>query len=235
MPVLRGNPLSAVHAPGHPFADRAQDRHRTGSAASLGRGGALCYPPSMPEPAKPLLSFDSAESFLSWEAEQTERHEFVNGYAYAMAGSSPRHSRIAMNCTAALLASLSRECAPFESGQRIATVGGTRYRYADASVVCGAGIFQGSTLLNPTVIIEVLSQSTEADDRGEKWDEYRQIETLQDYLLVWQRKVQVEQYQRRGDLWVYKVYPAGDTIYLSDKTPLKVDALYDRSFEVPHD
>jgi Uma2 family endonuclease len=80
------------------------------------------------------------------------------------------------------------------------------YTYPDVSVVCGEPLFddsRGDILLNPTVLIEVLSPSTEAYDRGEKFAQYRRLDSLQDYVLIAQDTVRVEHYRRRGELWVF--------------------------------
>lgn len=122
------------------------------------------------------------------------------------------------------------------SDQRIAASAGKRYVYADAVVVCGAVKLEpGSSdvLANPSVVVEVLSPSTEAYDRGEKWDAYRRLESLTDYFLVSQTSVRIEHYRReQGGSWRYRVAEAGATLALADGVTLEVGEIYAGAFEL---
>jgi Uma2 family endonuclease len=119
-----------------------------------------------------------------------------------MAGGSPRHSLIKMNVGAVLRDRLlDRPCTPYDSDLRIRTPSGL-YTYPDVSVVCGVLIFDDEhrdTVLNPTVIVEVLSPSTEAYDRGKKFEHYRRIESLREYVLVSQDSPRIEKFSRNDD------------------------------------
>lgn len=192
--------------------------------------------PAMTNPARNRPEFATFDEFLVWDATQAERHEYLDGTAVAMAGGSPRHNAIESNLGAVLKAALGRDCASYGSGQKIQTLDGARYRYADASAACGGRRFYKGTLLTPTLIIEVLSASTEAEDRGAKWDEYRRLPTLQDYLLISQRRFLIEHYQRTQDVWAFRTYEDNDSlITLRDGACLSCAAIYDGCWADPSD
>jgi Uma2 family endonuclease len=116
------------------------------------------------------------------------------------------------------------------SDQRIAAEPGQRYVYADAVVVCGAMRSEpdaSDVLVNPAVIVEVLSPSTEASDRGEKWRHYQRIDSLREYVLVSQGEPYVEVFRRVGDEWVLRTATAGQMLELpSQNVQIPVDAIY---------
>ncbi len=147
------------------------------------------------------------DEYLSFERASEIRHEYIAGEVVAMGGASPQHNRITANLARELGNALrgSNECEPFVSDMRVKTR--EDYRYPDVVVVCGGAEFEIikglETLVNPTVIIEVLSKSSEADDRGNKFFEYRTISSLEDYILVSQDKMRVEHYTRwPNDEWI---------------------------------
>ncbi len=175
--------------------------------------------------------------FLAWEDLQKEKHEYHRGDVFAMAGGSPRHNFLAASAVAELrTASRTCGCHALNSDQRIAA-GSDRFVYADAVVVCGAFELAPETtdvLANPAIVVEVLSPSTEAYDRGAKWQAYRQIPSLRDYLLVSQDQIHVEHFQRGQDgAWSYRVLIAGDTARLANGVSLAVDAIYEGAFDLP--
>jgi Uma2 family endonuclease len=106
-------------------------------------------------------------------------------------------------------------------------------------VVCGPVTLQDGTsdvLVNPTVLVEVLSSGTEQYDRGLKWEGYQKLPSLTDYLLVAQHEVRVEQFQRATDgRWFYRAYGPGERVSLANGAQIDVDALYLRAFELPGD
>ena len=175
--------------------------------------------------------------YLAWEREQADKHEFHAGEVFAMAGGSPRHNWIAGNVQSALKRVLDDRCFTFTSDQRIMFDGGTRYVYPDASVVCGQVMLQEGTtdvLVNPTILVEVLSSGTEQYDRGLKWEGYQRLASLTDYLLVAQHEIRVEQFQRASDgRWFYRAYGPGERVPLSNGAQIDVDAIYTRAFELP--
>jgi len=155
-----------------------------------------------PKPApRPL----APEEYLEQERASEFRSEYVAGEIFAMSGASPAHNTIALNVAAELRAQLrGRRCSVFISDMRVKTFK-RAYRYPDVVALCGEPRFDDSqrdTLLNPSLIVEVLSESTEKVDRGEKFSEYRRLESLREFVLVSQHRPQVERYERRDDLWV---------------------------------
>jgi Uma2 family endonuclease len=182
----------------------------------------------------------SPGEFLAWERLQPGKHEFHLGDVFAMAGGSPRHNFLSNAVGAELRAAVDgKGCHTLSSDQRIAAEEGARYVYADAVVVCGGMQMEPGTtdvLANPRVVVEVLSRSTEAYDRGGKWEAYQRLPSLTDYLLVSQAAVRVEHYRREGDgSWRYRTLGAGETVALANGAALAVDAVYRGAFELAGD
>lgn len=147
------------------------------------------------------------EQYLAFDDASPDKHQFYQGEIFAMSGGSFNHSRIAMNIGVHVQIS-SNACVPMTSDMRISTPSGLD-TYPDVSVYCGDPELtdNNSTLLNPVLIVEVLSKSTQDYDRGDKFNNYRSIPTLQDYLLVDSRKVHVEHFQRQSDTqWLLSEY-----------------------------
>lgn len=177
----------------------------------------------------------SPAQFLAWEREQPSKHEFHLGEVFGMAGGSARHNFLSTAVGAELRAVVrGKGCHALSSDQRIAAKPGERYVYSDAVVVCGEVQMEAGTsdvLANPTIVVEVLSPSTETYDRGAKWEAYQRLASLTDYLLVAQASVRVEHYQREAEgSWRYRVLEAGDTITLKSGAALAVDAIYEGAF-----
>jgi Uma2 family endonuclease len=132
-----------------------------------------------------------------------QKHEYFAGEMFAMGGASERHNLIVTNLVRELSLQLKgRPCKTYANDMRVKVASTGLYTYPDVTVVCGEARFadeQRDTLLNPTVLIEVLSKSTEGYDRGEKSEHYRQLESLAEYLLVSQEKCHVEHYVRQPD------------------------------------
>lgn len=144
----------------------------------------------------------SVENYLDFERMQNDRHEFLDGIVYAMAGESPNHSTICFNLITIVGGQLrGKKCRGFSPNMKIATNEKGLYSYPDLAVVCGTPQFYDKTkdvIINPTVIFEVLSPSTESYDRGEKFLRYTNfIETLQDYILISQEKPLIEHYSKQ--------------------------------------
>jgi Uma2 family endonuclease len=149
----------------------------------------------------------TVEEYLAFERASEERHEYLDGVIYAMAGESPDHGRICMNLAATLVVQLrGSDCEAFSKDMKVccgpyrAHTREGLYAYPDLVVVCGAMQFHSQAedvLVNPKVIVEVLSPSTEAFDRGEKFRRYRAwLPTLTDYVLVAQDRSVIDHYQR---------------------------------------
>lgn len=181
----------------------------------------------------------TAAEYLAWERAQPSKHEFFDGEILAMAGGSPRHNALSVNASAALRTALAqRGCVTFSSDQRIG-FSPKKYVYPDASVVCGELKTEDGAddvVVNPTVIVEVLSRSTEQYDRGGKWEGYRRIPSLTDYVLVSQAKPQIEVYQRRDDgSWMYRAVGAGERAVLTNGAVLDVDGIFAGVMALPGD
>ena len=177
--------------------------------------------------------------YLAWERDQADKHEYDAGEVFAMAGGSPRHNWIAGNVQSALKRELDDRCFTFTSDQRIVFDSGKRYAYPDVSVVCGPILLQEGApdvVMNPSVLVEVLSGGTESYDRGLKWEGYQRLASLSDYVLVAQHEVRIEHYQRDADRgWFYRSYGPGERLALANGATLEVDAIYARAFELPGD
>jgi Uma2 family endonuclease len=140
------------------------------------------------------------EEYLALEREAEFRSEYYNGEIFAMAGGSREHSIIIFNIGGEIYNQLGDSCEGHTSDMRVKVSPTGLYTYPDVVVVCGDARYEddhGDTLLNPTLIIEVLSPSTQDYDREEKFDHYQTIESLTDYLLVSQDKPRVEHFTRQ--------------------------------------
>ena len=147
----------------------------------------------------------TVEEYLEYERAAEERHEYDNGEILAMSGGSPTQSFIIMNVGTEIRVALKgKPCRIADSNLRIAIQKQAKYVYPDASIICGPLQFDPNdklqhTVLNPRVVIEVLSPSTEAYDRGDKFRSYREIETLEEYILISQNQPQFESLLRQPD------------------------------------
>lgn len=177
----------------------------------------------------------TAAEYLAFERSALEKHEFANGEMFAMAGAPRRHNLLVGNVVGELR-NLLRDgtCEVYPSDMRVKDPASDRYVYPDATVVCAGPAFLDDvedTLLNPTVLVEVLSPSTEAYDRGEKFDLYRSIPSVADYILVSTSQEKIEHYTRQEDgSWRFEVHRAGERVHLkSCGCDLSVDEVYLKS------
>jgi Uma2 family endonuclease len=148
------------------------------------------------------------EEYLAIERGAEYKSEYVDGVMYAMAGGSERHNLIAANLIIAIGAQLrDRPCRIYPSDLKVRVPDSKRFFYPDVSIVCGEVRFaddERDVVLNPVVVVEVLSDSTAAFDRGKKFQSYQQIESLREYLLVSQDEYVVEHFLRQDDgHWLY--------------------------------
>ena len=155
---------------------------------------------ALPQEYLPVVS---SETYLRFERDSETRHEFLDGVVYAMAGESPDHSTICFNLAAIIGPQLrDKPCRGFSPNMKVRAGLGGLYAYPDL-MIGGEAKFHdkhGDVLLNPLVIFEVLSPSTEKYDRGEKFRRYRiQIESLQDYVMVSQDQPRFEHHHRQTD------------------------------------
>lgn len=175
------------------------------------------------------------EQYLLLEGDSELKHEFWNGEIYAMAGGTAAHSALAVNVTVELGSQLrGRACRVYNSDLRLRVQTSGLATYPDVSVICGDLVFEPSdknntTVLNPTVIVEVLSDSTEEYDRGGKFEHYQRVESLKEYVLVSQHEPLIELFRRRGEGAAWERYEAraGERVELTSiGCRLETDAVY---------
>ncbi len=171
------------------------------------------------------------EEYLAAERSAGLKHEYLRGHVWAMAGGTVEHGRLAAAFITALSVELrGRPCVVLSSDVRVRIQATDRATYPDLSVVCGkreTASEDPDGIVNPTVVVEVLSDSTEADDRGEKFAHYRTLASLKEYVLVAQRAQRIEVFRRDGDHWSYLEAGPGSTIRLeSIGATLSVDEIY---------
>ncbi len=178
----------------------------------------------------------SPEEYLALERKAEFKSEYMDGVVYALAGASTRHNLIAANVIITLGGQLKgRPCRVYPSDLKVRAPNSRRFFYPDVSVVCGDDEFadnEKDVILNPTLIVEVCSESTAAFDRGKKFLSYQQIGSLQDYLLVSQDEILVEGYTRQGnDTWLYtKVTGLDGSLTLpSVQCELALSDIYDKT------
>jgi Uma2 family endonuclease len=158
--------------------------------------------------AEPIQRLTEAE-YLELERRAETKSEFFEGEMFAMSGGTPLHSQIATNLAAEFRNQLKgRNCVAYNSDLRLKAEVTGFITYPDLSVVCGPLQFAAGTddtVVNPTVVVEVLSDSTEAYDRGRKFENYRQMPSLREYLLVSQKEPRIEQFVRQeSDQWLLR-------------------------------
>lgn len=159
--------------------------------------------------------FTEAE-YLALEAVSDTKHEFVNGAIVGMAGATAAHNALCANLIAALVAIVrGRGCVVLTSDQRVHVPTTGLYSYPDVTVACGERRYTAEkppSLLNPDLIVEVTSATTEDFDRGSKFVHYQAIGSLREYVVVSHREHRVDVY-RRGDFgqWIYAAFRANDT------------------------
>jgi Uma2 family endonuclease len=149
------------------------------------------------------------EEYLELDRTSEERLEFWDGEVFCMSGGSRSHDQIIINCIVKLSARLgASKCRVFSADMRIKVPSAPPYRYGDLSALCGEAEFEEvsgvDTLVNPELIVEVLSPSTEAYDRGDKFTHYKSIPTLREYLLVSQHRPHVTHLFKQDDgKWIH--------------------------------
>jgi Uma2 family endonuclease len=176
----------------------------------------------------------TAEEYLALDRAAELRSEFLDGEIIAMSGGSVRHSRLQMNLGFEIRTALKgTACEAFNSDLRV-RVSSRMYTYPDLSVVCGELMLadgRQDVLLNPGVVFEVLSPSTEYYDRGLKFQRYREVESLQDYILVAQDEIRIEHYTRcDANTWTLRDYLHAEDILTIASVGVSVPlaAIYER-------
>jgi Uma2 family endonuclease len=160
----------------------------------------------------------SIQDYYRIENDATEKHEFRDGEILAMSGGSPRHALIAANVITELRARLKgKPCLPYTSDLRVRVTGQRRAAYPDVTVICGKIEYDpddkaGHTVLNPRLIVEVLSPSTEAYDRGDKFAAYREVPSLAEYVLISHAEPRIETFLRQVDgTWAFSSSSGNDS------------------------
>lgn len=157
----------------------------------------------------------SVADYLAFERSAEQKHEFLNGEAFAMAGASREHNILKENLSVELGGRLKGgPCRTFSSDQRVKVERTGLYTYPDLVIVCGQATYDPDdrdTLVNPQVIFEILSPSTESYDRGAKFRHYQRLPSVKEYVLVSQDQVQLERFVRQPDeTWVLKTFDGED-------------------------
>ncbi|MBP1464284.1 Uma2 family endonuclease [Candidatus Chloroploca sp. M-50] len=171
--------------------------------------------------------------YLAFERISEQKHEYYDGIIVAQAGGSAAHNRITMNALNSLYNQLiNRPCTVYSSDMRVKVPRKNSYVYPDGVVVCGEERYDDTgdtTLLNPIVIIEVLSPSTERHDRGKKFEWYRTIESLEEYVLIAQETQRIDHFRRQStSLWTFTSIGAEEAqLYLASiDCTLILNAIY---------
>jgi Uma2 family endonuclease len=186
--------------------------------------------------ALPQRKYISPEEYLTAERESLEKHEYFEGEIFQKAGSSRKHSLITSNINASLNIQLkTRDCQVHTSDLRVHIPKTGLFTYPDVSVVCGKPQVLPDayldTLTNPILIIEVLSPSTADYDKGAKFEHYRTIESLCEYVLVWQDKKRVASYTKQSDEnWLLRDFigEEAEIVLSSIECTLTMDDIYDK-------
>jgi Uma2 family endonuclease len=176
------------------------------------------------------------EEYLTFERQAEYKSEYMDGQVYAMSGASLRHNTIVANTVAELVRQLrDRPCRALPSDMKVRLPDSRKFFYPDVSVVCGEPQFhdeRSDILLNPILVVEVLSESTAAFDRGDKFQAYQHIESLQEYILISQDKHLIEQYVRQAKgSWTYTATVGLDSSLAlpSIACALSLKAVYDKT------
>jgi len=183
--------------------------------------------------AKP--PYITPQEYLERERAAEFKSEYCKGVIYAMSGASEPHNNLSSNITGELWAQFKgRRCKVYSSDMKVRVESTGLYTYPDAVALCGEARFEDGrkdVLLNPTLIFEVLSPSTEAYDRGQKFSHYQHISTLTDYVLIAQDRVCVERYQRQLDgSWRYTLHEGTEEIihFATLECELRLADIYDK-------
>ncbi len=179
------------------------------------------------------------EEYLAFDRASATKHEYWDGEIFAMSGGSREHSQLQANISAALVNALrDRPCVALNSDMRVRVPASEKYVYPDGIVVCGVLEVEdddNDTLLNPSVVFEVLSDSTESFDRGRKFESYQTISALTDYVLVAQDRARVEHFKRQADgSWVLRILGPTDNLTLEAAgCDVAIAEIYHKVFDFP--
>lgn len=177
-------------------------------------------------------AYFTPEEYLAIEKISPIKHEYLQGQIVAMAGASKAHVIITGNLSAQLVNHLrGKSCIAYATDMKVRLPALNLFYYPDLAVTCDDRdrLFDEDFILHPKLIVEVLSDSTEAFDRGDKFADYRTIPELEEYILIHQKQILLEQFQRKSDnLWIPQVYRTGDTLKFSSISfSCPIEALYE--------
>ena len=177
------------------------------------------------------------EEYFAWEEQQLEKHELIDGHVYTMSGGTQNHSAIAINFLLLITPHLrGSRCNVFNSDLKVKILNSSNYTYPDLSVTCDDRDRENAIYITyPCLIIEVLSNSTEAYDRGKKFEKYRRNPNLIDYVLVSSEEIAIDIYHRNDAReWMILSYRSGDRVELrSIDLSLPIEQFYEEIvFEV---
>lgn len=180
----------------------------------------------------PQLTNISPEEYLKQEEESTVKHEYINGRIYPMAGASDTHVTIALNVASELKSHLrGSQCRVYLSDMKLKIQSLNRFYYPDLLVTCDSKDQETSLYKQcPCLIVEVLSDSTEAFDRGDKFVDYQTIETLQEYLLISTKQKRIDYFQRTAEgNWLLKFYRNDDEFLILQtiNSQISVNTIYE--------
>lgn len=187
-----------------------------------------------------LESTMTADEFLVWEREQSERHHYVAGEVFAMSGGTARHSFLSAQMIGILRQALrGNPCQVYTADLRLG-LQDAAFVYADAVIVCPPLVLRAQStdvVTNPSVLVEVLSKSTEAYDRGDKLARYLALPSVKHVMFVSQRSARVELYSRQEDGTMrFEIFERGSQVELGRLgISFPVDELYEGAFDVPGD
>ncbi|MGB3654082.1 MAG: Uma2 family endonuclease [Rivularia sp. (in: cyanobacteria)] len=189
--------------------------------------------------ASPQQDYISPEEYLKLEQDSDVKHEYIDGYAYAMAGANDAHVTVSGNLFALLRSHVrGSDCRVFISDMKARIEQLNRYYYPDVMVTSDDRDKENTQEKKfPCLIIEVLSDSTEAFDRGDKFADYQQLETLQEYVLINVKRQRVDCFRRNSEgLWVLQFYASGEKSFQLQSINFEVemsalyeDVVFDRS------
>ena len=177
----------------------------------------------------------SPEEFLAFERDSEEKHEYRDGEVVAMSGARRAHNKISTNVSGLIWQHLKgKDCESYTSEMRVWVPKSRLYTYPDIVVVCREPEFvdeEFDTLTNPLLLIEILSESTESYDRGQKFKNYRSIDSLRGYVLISQKSPSIEKYVKHGDgFWMLSEASGldGSITLESIDCPLSLSEVYDK-------
>lgn len=174
------------------------------------------------------IKYYSEQEYLDAERLALDKHEYYKGEVFAMSGASIKHNIIAMNCSIDLGTKLKgKNCKPFGSDLRVHIPEKTLYTYPDISIICGeieTTDDKFDTITNPSVIIEILSESTKNYDKGNKFTLYREIASLKEYILIDSENIMVEKFIKNTDnSWQLTEYKSIKDSFKIETVALKMD------------